>query len=133
MSNPSLPNGQFSWCELLTTDTEAAQQFYGTLFNWTLEPAPNAPPGIDYRIAQCDGKPVAGMMSIPDTNPGMPPHWGSYITVEDVDKTVQQATALGATVCVPPQDIAEVGRFSVLQDPQGAVFGIISYLPSHCD
>lgn len=132
MDNPTLRPGAFSWCELLTTDPEAAKAFYGKLFDWTLEPAPNAPPGIDYAIAKCNGEAVAGMMKLPPSAPGIPPHWGSYITVNDVEATIGQAVELGATVCVPAQDIPQVGRFSVLQDPQGAVFGIISYLPRHC-
>ncbi|MDT4331872.1 VOC family protein [Methylomonas sp. MED-D] len=132
MSNPTLRHGTFSWCELLTTDPAAAKDFYANLFDWTLEPAPNAPPGVDYSVAKLDGEPVAGMMAIPPGAAGMPPHWGSYITVNDVDATVARATALGASVCVPPQDIPKLGRFSMLQDPQGAVFGIISYLPTHC-
>ncbi len=132
MNNPTLLHGAFSWCELLTNDPEAAKSFYAKLFNWTLEAAPNAPSGIDYTIAKIDGEPVAGLMAIPPGSPGMPAHWGSYVTVNNVDTTAAQATALGATVCVPPQDIPLVGRFSMLQDPQGAVFGIISYLPSHC-
>ena len=31
----------------------------------------------------------------------------------------------GAKVCVPPTDIPDIGRFSVINDPQGAVFSII--------
>ena len=27
-------HGTFSWCELLTTDVEAAKKFYGQLFGW---------------------------------------------------------------------------------------------------
>jgi uncharacterized protein len=120
-------HGAFSWCELLTSDAEAAKQFYGKLFNWTLEPAPTAPPGVDYTLVKCAGQPVGGIMPIPAHAPGMPPHWGTYITVDDVDAIVEQAVQMGAQVCVPPQDIPQVGRFSVLQDPQGAVFSVITY------
>lgn len=132
MTETSNQNGKFSWCELLTTDTESSKAFYGKLFNWELEPAPNAPPGVDYTIAKCNGQPIAGMMALPDDAQGVPPHWGSYITVADVNASVKFAVELGGTVLVPPQDIPLVGSFSVIQDPQGAVFGIISYLPEHC-
>lgn len=131
MNNACNQHGAFSWSELLTRDTEAAQQFYGKLFNWTLEPAPTSLPGVDYTLVKCGGRHIGGMMAIPPNTPGMPPHWGAYITVDDVDATVRQAVAMGATVCVSPQDISRVGRFSVLQDPQGAVFSVITYcLPS---
>lgn len=131
MNDPCKQPGAFSWCELLTSDPEAAKQFYGKLFNWTMEPTPTAMPGVDYTLVNCAGQHIGGIMEIPPSAPEMPPHWGSYITVENVDATVEQALAMGGTVCVPPQDIPLVGRFSVLRDPQGAVFSIISYcLPS---
>jgi len=33
-------------------------------------------------------------------------------------------TELGGKVQVPPTDIPNVGRFSLVQDPQGAVFAL---------
>jgi predicted enzyme related to lactoylglutathione lyase len=48
--------------------------------------------------------------------------------VDDVDASAQKATELGGTIMVPPMDIKDVGRFSVIRDPQGAVFSIITYL-----
>jgi uncharacterized protein len=37
---------------------------------------------------------------------------------------------MGGQVLFPPTDIPEVGRFAVLQDPQGAEFAVITYLKS---
>jgi predicted enzyme related to lactoylglutathione lyase len=58
----------------------------------------------------------------------MPPTWGLYITVDDVDATAELAVSMGGKVCMPPQDIPEVGRFCVLEDPQGAAISIIRYI-----
>jgi predicted enzyme related to lactoylglutathione lyase len=44
-----------------------------------------------------------------------------------VEAVAEQATGLGAKVAMPPRDIPDVGRFCVLQDPQGAFISIISY------
>jgi predicted enzyme related to lactoylglutathione lyase len=72
---------------------------------------------------------VAGIMPIPEGAPAdMPPVWGLYITVDNVDTVAEKATTLGAKIHMPPQDIPEVGRFCVLQDPQGAFISIISYV-----
>jgi predicted enzyme related to lactoylglutathione lyase len=57
----------------------------------------------------------------------MPPAWGNYITVKDVDATVALAKDLGGKVLVEPRDIPEVGRFCVIQDPQGAWLTAITY------
>src|SRR5438874_2564558 len=56
---------------------------------------------------------------------GVPPHWMVYITVSDCDERAARAKELGATSCVPPTDIPNVGRFSVIKDAQGAVFSLI--------
>ncbi len=95
MNNTCNQHGAFSWCELLTSDTEAAQWFYSKLFNWTLEPAPTSVLGVDYTSVKCGERHIGGMTAIPPTASGMPPHWGSFITVDDVDAIVEQAVAMG--------------------------------------
>jgi predicted enzyme related to lactoylglutathione lyase len=120
-------HGAFSWCELLTSDASEAKKFYGELFNWTLEPAPIA--DREYTLVKAGGEQMGGIMKIPPACEGMPANWGVYVTVDDVDASAKLAVELGGKVCMPPQDIPEVGRFCVLQDPQGAVVSIITYLP----
>lgn len=127
MKDPFTSHGALSWCELMTTDPAGAAKFYGELFGWTGE---DAGMGMPYTVLKLGDQGFGGIMEIPpDAPPGMPPHWGVYVTVDDVDATVRKAQQLGGRVLVPPQDIPEVGRFSVLQDPQGAVISVIRYLP----
>ena len=66
-------------------------------------------------------------MTIPPQAEGAPPSWGIYVTVDDVDATANKAEELGAKILVPLTDIPNVGRFFVLQDPQGAVISAITY------
>jgi hypothetical protein len=70
---------------------------------------------------------VAGIMKIPAGAQGMPPMWGSYVTVANLDATLEQATGLGAKVVAPPMDIQGVGRMAVIADPQGATLNLIQY------
>jgi hypothetical protein len=67
-------------------------------------------------------------MAIPPKAKGMPPNWGPYVTVDQVDKVVERAKGLGARVLVEPQDIPNVGRFATISDPQGATISLITYL-----
>jgi predicted enzyme related to lactoylglutathione lyase len=55
----------------------------------------------------------------------VPPNWLVYFAVDDCDAKAQKAAELGANICLPPADIPSVGRFAVIQDPQGAAFAII--------
>ncbi len=45
----------------------------------------------------------------------------SYIAVDDCDGSTAKAEKVGATICVPPSDIPNIGRFSVMTDPSGAM------------
>jgi predicted enzyme related to lactoylglutathione lyase len=66
-------------------------------------------------------------MTVPPQAEGTPPNWGCYVTVSDVDATAAKAEELGGKILMPPTDIPNVGRFSVLQDPKGAVISEITY------
>ena len=120
----SLP-GAPSWFETLTTDTARASDFYAKLFGWT--PVAMPTPGIAYTSFKLGDTFVAGMMALtPEMGP-LPPHWGTYFTVKDVDASAREAERLGATILVPPKEIPEVGRFCCVQSPQGVPFYLITY------
>lgn len=126
MSETALkPVGAFSWNELMTTDVDAAKVFYGDLFGWKMQKFDAG--DMEYTMVTSGDQEIAGMMAIPDEAAGMPPSWGAYITVADVDAMLPRVTKLGGTIAVPPHDIPDVGRFAVIQDPQGAMLSIITY------
>jgi hypothetical protein len=118
-------HGAFSWCELMTSDVAAAKTFYGKLFDWETEDM--SMPGMSYTVVMAGGSEIGGIMAIPKEAQGMPPAWGAYVTVDDVDATANAAGQLGAKLIVPPTDIPDVGRFCVIQDPQGATISAITY------
>lgn len=124
MSNPMKQHGAFSWNELMTNDISGAKSFYGQMFNWQLEDI-NA--SMPYTMVKIDEKEVAGMMSMPPEAGGMPPMWGGYVTVDDVEASAKQAVNLGGKILLEPRDIPEVGRFCVICDPQGATLSLITY------
>jgi predicted enzyme related to lactoylglutathione lyase len=119
-------HGAFSWFELMTSDIAAATNFYTKLFGWTTENM--SMEGGTYTVVKVADKGVGGIMNMPPTAQGMPPMWGVYVTVNDVDATAKKAQDLGGKVIMPPKDIPDVGRFCVIQDPQGATIAAISYV-----
>jgi len=125
MKEDSFKHGAFSWMELMTTDVESAEQFYVKLFGWEIEKAPMD--GMDYSVIKVGGTGAGGIMSMPPELQGMPPMWGIYVTVDDVDSTARRVEELGGKILHPPADIPNVGRFCVLSDPQGAVISAITY------
>ena len=128
-------HGTFSWCELLTTDVEGAKKFYGELLGWTTEAVTHECEGSDetfeYNLVKADGTEVGGIMAVPAQAQGMPPCWGTYVTVDDVEAAAGKVRELGGDLIVPLQDIPGVGRFCVIRDPQGATLTLITYFPGH--
>ncbi len=117
--------GAFSWSELSTPDPQAAVAFYKQLFGWTIDAMPMG--DGQYHVAKIGDSAIAGIMQTPPQAGAMPPSWGCYVTVQDVDATVRSCESLGGRVCAPPMDIPGVGRMAVLQDPQGAVINVMAY------
>lgn len=125
MNEDCLKHGAFGWTELMTTDTGAAKQFYSSLFGWETEAV--SIEGGEYTVVKVDGEAVGGIMGMPPDCSGMPPSWDVYVTVNDVDAVAGNVESLGGKVLRPPADIPKIGRFCVIQDPQGAIICAISY------
>ena len=125
MKDPFKTHGAFSWNELMTTDPAAAKEFYGKLLGWEMEDMNMEQ--MTYTVVKAGGDGIGGIMSLPPEDSGAPPHWGAYITVDNVDETVQAAETMGGKIMMPPRDIPGVGRFAVIQDPQGAFISLITY------
>jgi uncharacterized protein len=123
-------HGDFIWYELMTSDADAAGDFYGKVVGWTSTSA--GQPGMDYRFfSSGDGSDnkdgVGGYMAItPEmAEGGARPCWVGYICVDDVDATVAKLTAAGGAVLMPAMDLEGVGRMAMVADPQGAPFYVM--------
>jgi predicted enzyme related to lactoylglutathione lyase len=114
-------HGQFVWYELTTPDVDAARKFYPPITGWGTQPFDK-----DYTMWTTGGVPLAGIFRLgpEQRQKGIPPNWMPYIEASNVDETARKATALGGSVMHGPEDIPNTGRFAVVKDPQGAVFGI---------
>ena len=53
----------------------------------------------------------------------MPANWFPYFAVEDVEATMQKAKDAGGNPFMGPVDVPN-GRFALIQDHQGAAFGV---------
>jgi hypothetical protein len=57
----------------------------------------------------------------------VPANWMPYFMVEDVEATAAKAQELGGTLMMPPHEAGQMGTFTVIQDPQGAVFTAMQF------
>jgi uncharacterized protein len=113
-----MPN-PFVHLELNTPDLAKAKEFYGNMFGWKFDDMDMGAHGI-YSTFKPENGPGGGMMSMP----GAAHAWLAYVGVEDINASTEKAKSLGATVCIGPQDIPNVGWFSVLSDPTGCTIAI---------
>lgn len=121
----SYEHGTFSWVELATVDQDRAKWFYAELFGWEYEDNPVGD-GIVYSMAKLEGRYVGAInpQQQQELDMGVPPHWNSYVTVDDVDAVAGRVADLGGNMLAPPFDVMEVGRMAVLMDPVGAVVSL---------
>jgi hypothetical protein len=117
MANP------FVHCELNSSDIGKARPFYAALFGWELNDMDMGPAmGTYTTIGVGDDGTGGGMMQHP--MPGAPSVWIPYVLVDDLAASTQKAQSLGGTLIRDITPVAEMGSFSLIQDPSGAVFGM---------
>lgn len=122
--------GTLCWTELHTTDPAAAKTFYRAVFGWTTEDLPMG--DFSYTVVrpagQEEGTDQGGIMGIDAemASAGMTSRWQPYFEVTDCDTVAATAAERGATLLMPPEDLAGVGRMCAMLDPSGAAFSVIT-------
>jgi uncharacterized protein len=120
--------GTLCWADLSTPDPQRAKQFYEALFGWKVTVGQNDPSG--YLHIKNGEQFIGGIQPVEYRDPNAPPHWLAYFVVEDADASTAKAESLGARTYVPVMSVPNAGRFSVLADPQGAVFAAFQPVPN---
>jgi predicted enzyme related to lactoylglutathione lyase len=115
--------GEFCWSELVTSDSAAAFAFYAKLFGWKVIEDMNMGDMGNYRVFGLGDIRVGGMMAVPKGSK-MPPMWGYYTQVSNLDAAIERATKRDAKVLNGPMEVPGGARIAQLLDPQGAVFAL---------
>jgi predicted enzyme related to lactoylglutathione lyase len=124
MSDTKLPIGQIGWVDLTVADADSVRDFYQQVTGWTPSSV-NMGDYSDYCMTPPGGaQPVSGICHARGGNAGLPPVWLIYITVADLDGSVSRCLSLGGKVRKSTESMGSHGRFCILEDPAGAVFGL---------
>src|SRR5215471_4388975 len=116
---------EFCWHELATTDLPTAISFYATLFGWQQLREFDMGDKGTYDIFGHDQFTYGGMMLKPAEMQGSP-SWLHYTEVDNADAATERSVNAGGTVVVPPLEVPGGSRISVMSDPQGAMFAVLS-------
>ena len=119
-----MPNfGEFCWNELATPNLAAAKEFYTKTFGW--EYTEHDMGDMTYTMIQKGDKTLGGIWAIPkDQQKEIPPHWMSYILVENAEAAAEKARKNGAKIMKPATRAGDFGIFAIIVDPTGAHFAV---------
>jgi predicted enzyme related to lactoylglutathione lyase len=121
--------GTFGWAELNARGKEKALPFYEQVFGWTSRESPMGEGQPAYTEFLLDDQSIAGGWEMNPMIPAeVPSYWQIYFNVDDVDSAFRKVLDLGGKEMVSPQDFPG-GRFAIVQDPQGASFGLLKTTP----
>lgn len=118
-------HGSPGWFELSTTDQAGAKAFYAAVFGWTATDSP-LPDASVYSLLALDGREVGACQTLmaEQAAQGVPPNWGIYFCVADIDAAVAKVREGGGQVLVEPFEVMDYLRMAVCSDPEGAVFSL---------
>lgn len=111
--------GRIAWVDLTVENADEVRDFYQQVVGWTPQPV-QMEGYADYSMANAGGETVAGVCHARGPNATLPAQWMIYITVDDLDASLEACQRLGGRVVVPTR--GEAGsRFAIIADPAGAV------------
>lgn len=121
--------GDFSWHELITTNWQAAWNFYQKLFGWEKTSAMEMAPGQTYQMFGLNKIPMGGLYNKPPDQPG-PPAWLPYAVVRDAKRAAEIIKQSGGTVINGPMEVPGGDWIVAGLDRQGAMFAVHAIKPA---
>lgn len=118
------PNGSIFWHDLTVPNASEVRDFYTDVIGWKSSDH-DMEEYADFNIHLPEnGEVIAGVCHARDSNAGVPSQWLIYVKVASVPDCIQKAVVRGGKVIDGPRQMGK-GRFCVLQDPAGAVIGLM--------
>ena len=104
------------WNELRVSDVDAALEFYGPLFGWSIKEEERKTYVHFYKGETT----VAGFLG-PHGSQSEAPHWHVYVGTSDIESYAKRAEDAGGKAPMGIMDIPYTGKVSHVSDPAGAV------------
>jgi predicted enzyme related to lactoylglutathione lyase len=121
-----VPNGDWIWSSLITTNSGGNAEFYKLVFGYDVFDLPE-PQDAQHLILASDKFARASVNPIPSAWTGAKPRWLNYVRVDDAAATSAKVTALGGRIVQPPHVDRHGGKIAVVADPAGALFGLMEW------
>lgn len=117
--------GKIGWIDLTTLETEKIRDFYSKVAGWKFE---NVSMGDynDYIMLSPNNEPISGICHKLGGNKELPNQWIIYITVENIEKSVDECLKLGGKLISEIKNYGNSAKYCVIEDPSGAVTALFS-------
>ena len=114
--------GSVGWRDLTVENADEMRDFYEAVVGWKSAAVPMD--GYDdYGMADANGEAVAGVCHARGPNADLPAQWLMYVVVENLEKSLEEATKRGGAVVAEPRGLMG-GKMAVVKDPAGAVVAL---------
>ena len=107
-----------TWFEISGKDGGALQKFYSDLFGWNVDASNPMQYGM---VEGKDGGIGGGITASQDGSAGLT----VYVSVDDLQASLDKATSLGGQVVMPPMDVPGGPKIAMFRDPAGNNVGIM--------
>ena len=124
MTDENKECSRIEWVDLTVPDADRLRDFYSAVIGWRPEAVSMREYDDWSMLEPSSGEARAGICHSRGVNEGMPPQWLIYVTVADLDQSVQKCLSLGGRVIHGQRNLGENSRFCVIQDPAGAVMAL---------
>lgn len=117
-----------AWADLTVPDADSVRDFYSEVVGWRPEPVDMGGYTDFNMVPPHADQPVAGICHARGSNAGLPPQWLIYLSVADLNHSLDRALALGAEL-LDDRRQSDGGGFCILRDPAGAVVALYQPAP----
>lgn len=128
MENPKYEHGTINWRDLTTNKADELREFYKEIAGWTSEDIAMKDGNEqynDYIMKDAKGNTIAGICHSRGANMGIPPQWMMYISVENIDETIEKIVKLNGKLIKEHKSKDGSTFYAMLEDPAGAVFALV--------
>ena len=114
--------------EIPAADVGKLKTFYEGVFGWKIDKYPGP---MEYWMIQTVPTDDKGMLQRPGVNGGMAKKEKTeqkpvnYISLENIDQSIENVKKLGGKIIMPKQQIPNVGYIAIATDPEGNQIGLL--------
>ncbi len=118
------PMGKIVWTDLTIPNAAQVRDFYAQVFGWKVQDIAVDEHTDFSMVDPASGDAVVGVCHALGENATQPPQWINYFSVANLEESIRVVEQNGGKVLTPVRGGAG-WRFCVIQDPGGAVCGLM--------